>query len=104
MSPTLRSSLATLTALGHRALRAVGFERLPPSGEHDPQAADGMQRAQEARRAGRLDEARTLFRYVAQRWPAHRGALHELRDLAVEARQWDDVIAVQQQLMALAPP
>ena len=63
-----------------------------------------MQRAQEARRAGRLDEARTLFRHVAQRWPAHRGALHELRDLAVEARQWDEAIAVQQQLMALAPP
>jgi lipopolysaccharide biosynthesis regulator YciM len=63
-----------------------------------------MQRGQEARRAGRLDEARTLFRHVAQRWPAHRGALHELRDLAVEARQWDEAIAVQQQLMALAPP
>jgi lipopolysaccharide biosynthesis regulator YciM len=104
MSLTLRSSLAILTELGHRALRAVGVERLPATGERDPQAAEAMQRAQEARRAGRLDEARTLFRHVAQRWPAHRGALHELRDLAVEARQWDEAIAVQQQLMALAPP
>lgn len=104
MSLTLRSSLATLTALGHRVLRAVGAERPPASGDHDPEAAEAMQRAQEARRVGRLDEARTLFRYVTQRWPAHRGALHELRDLAVEARQWDEAIAVQQQLMALAPP
>ena len=104
MSLKLRPSLPTLTALGHRILRALGVERPPASGEQDPQAADSMQRAQEARRAGRLDEARTLFRHVAQRWPAHRGALHELRDLAVEARQWDEAIAVQQQLMALAPP
>jgi lipopolysaccharide biosynthesis regulator YciM len=104
MSLTLRSSLATLTALGHRALRAVGVERPPATGEHDPQAAEAMERAREARGAGRLDEARTLLRHVAQRWPAHRGALLELRDLAVEGRQWDEAIAVQQQLMALAPP
>ncbi|HEX3178601.1 MAG TPA: tetratricopeptide repeat protein [Methylomirabilota bacterium] len=104
MSLSLRSTLGTLTTLGHRALRAAGFERPPATGEQDPQAIEAMQRAQEARRTGRVDEARTLFRYVAQRWPAHRGALHELRDLAVEARQWDEAIAVQQQLMALAPP
>ena len=104
MSLTFRSSLPTLTALGHRALRALGVERPPATGEHDPQAAEAMQRAQEARQAGRVDEARTLFRHVAQRWPAHRGALQELRDLAVEARQWDEAISVQQQLMALAPP
>src|SRR5689334_8822030 len=104
MSVTPRPSLATFTAFAHRTLRALGFERPPASGEHDAEAAEVMQHAQEARRAGRLDEARTLFRHVVQRWPAHRGALHELRDLAVDARQWDDAIAVQQQLMALAPP
>jgi lipopolysaccharide biosynthesis regulator YciM len=103
MSPTLGSPLPTLAALARRALRAVGFERPAPTGERDPQAVDGMRRAQEARRAGRLEEARTLFRHVAQRWPGHLGALHELRDLAVEARQWDDAIAVQHQIMALAP-
>lgn len=104
MSATSRPSLATLAEFAHRALRALGVERPPASGDHDPQAAEAMQHAQEAQRAGRLDEARTLFRHVAQRWPAHRGALHELRDLAVDARHWDEAIAVQQQLMALAPP
>src|SRR5688500_6526483 len=68
MSQTFRSSLPTLTALGHRALRALGFERPPATGDRDPEAAEAMQRAQEARRAGRVDEARTLFRHVAQRW------------------------------------
>ncbi len=104
MSVTPRPSFATFTAFAHRALRALGFERPAASGEQEAEAAEAMQHAQEARRAGRLDEARTLFRHVAQRWPAHRGALHELRDLAVDARQWDEAIAVQQQLMALAPP
>jgi lipopolysaccharide biosynthesis regulator YciM len=104
MFSSLRPSLATLTALGHRVLRAIGAERAPATGEHDPEAAEAMQRAREARRAGRLAEARTLFRHVVQQWPAHRGALHELRDLAVEGRSWDEAIALQQQIMALAPP
>src|SRR5205809_855330 len=53
--------------------------------------------------AGRPAEARTLFRYVVQRWPAHVGGLHALRDLAVEARDWDEAIAIQQSLLELAP-
>src|SRR5207245_711735 len=42
-------------------------------------------------------------RYVVQRWPAHVGGLHALRDLAVEARDWDEAIAIQQSLLELAP-
>ena len=96
-------SLGSLVAVGHRALRLFGLERTPPSGENDPQAADTMRRAEAARAAGHLDEARTLFRYVIQRWPAHVGALHALRDLAVEARAWDEAIAIQESILALAP-
>ena len=87
-----RLSLGPLVAVGHRALRLLGLERAPASGENDPQAADAMRRAEAARAAGHADEARTLFRYVVQRWPAHVGALHALRDLAVETRAWDEAI------------
>src|SRR5438876_1125422 len=83
--------------------RLIGLERAPASGENDPQAAEAMRRAEAARAAGRPDEARTLFRYVVQRWPAHVGGLHALRDLAVEARDWDEAIAIQQSLLELAP-
>jgi lipopolysaccharide biosynthesis regulator YciM len=62
-----------------------------------------VRRAEAARAAGRTEEARTLFRYVVQRWPAHVGALHALRDLAVDARAWDEAIAIQESLLALAP-
>src|SRR6266581_425619 len=85
-----RVSLGSLVTVGHRALRLLRLERAPASGENDPQAAEAMRRAEAARAAGRPDEARTLFRYVVQRWPAHVGGLHALRDLAVEARDWDE--------------
>src|SRR5882672_1876031 len=77
-----RFSLGSLVAVGHRALRVLGLERAPASGENDPQAIEAMRRAEAARATGSLEEARTLFRYVVQRWPAHVGALHALRDLA----------------------
>src|SRR5260370_12206684 len=98
-----RFSLGSLVAVGHRALRVLGLERAPASGENDPQAIEAMRRAEAARVTGGLEEARTLFRYVVQRWPAHVGALHALRDLAVEAREWDEAIAIQQDLLTLAP-
>jgi len=97
------ASLGSLVAVGRRALRLLGLERVPASGENDPQAADAMRRAETARAAGHLDEARTLFRYVVQRWPGHVGALHALRDLAVETRAWDEAIAIQESILALAP-
>ena len=96
-------SLGSLLTVGHRVLRSLGLERAPASGENDPQAAEAMRRAEAAREAGQADEARTLFRYVVQRWPAHIGALHAVRDLAVEARDWDEAIAIQQNILALAP-
>ena len=98
-----RVSLDSLVAFGHRVLRVLGLERAPASGENDPQAADAMHRADAARSAGHVDEARTLFRYVVQRWPAHVGALHALRDLAVDARDWDEAIRIQESILTLAP-
>jgi lipopolysaccharide biosynthesis regulator YciM len=103
--PLIPASLSpgSLAAVARRVLRVLGIERAPASGEHDPQAAEAVRRAEEARAAGRGEEARTLFRYVVQRWPAHAGALHALRDLAVEVRDWDEAIAIQQRLLELAP-
>ena len=99
----VRASLASLVAVGHRALRVLGLERAPATGDNDPQATEAMHRAEAARTLGHVDEARTLYRYVVQRWPAHVGALHALRDLAVEARDWDEAIRIQESILALAP-
>src|SRR5438046_7943939 len=98
-----RVSLDALFTLGHRALHLLGLERAPASGENDPHAAEAMQRAEVALAGGHTDEARTLFRYVVQRWPAHVGALHALRDLAVDARDWDEAIRIQESILELAP-
>jgi lipopolysaccharide biosynthesis regulator YciM len=98
-----RFSLDSLVAFGRRTLRLLGLERAPASGEDDPQAAEAMRAAEAARTGGHVEEARTLFRYVVQRWPAHVGALHALRDLAVEARDWDEAISLQQSILARVP-
>jgi lipopolysaccharide biosynthesis regulator YciM len=63
-----------------------------------------MRRALDARQAGHLDEARTLYRYVLQRWPHHADALRGLRDLAIDARDWDEAVAIQQRLLTAASP
>src|SRR5262250_3768952 len=100
---SLRASLDSLLVAGHRALRLLGLERAPATGENDPQAVDAMRAAEAARAGGHLEEARTRFRYIVQRWPAHVGALHALRDLAVETRDWDEAIALQQTIVAQVP-
>jgi hypothetical protein len=41
---------------------------------------------------------------VLQRWPQHADALRGLRDLAIDARDWDEAVAIQQQLLAVARP
>jgi lipopolysaccharide biosynthesis regulator YciM len=98
-----RFSLDSLLAAGHRALRLLGLERAPASGDDDPQAVEAMRAAEAARAGGHVEEAHTRFRYIVQRWPAHVGALHALRDLAVETRDWDEAIALQQNILAQAP-
>jgi lipopolysaccharide biosynthesis regulator YciM len=96
-------SLHTLLALGRQVGRWFGG-RPAPAVVDDPQAIDAMRRAREAQQAGRLDETRTLYRYVLQRWPHHAEALRGLRDLAIEVRDWDEAVAIQQRLFSAAPP
>ena len=100
MTPSLQS----LLSLGRHVARWFGSWSAPPSGLYDPQAIDAMRRAAEARRAGRSDETRTLYRYVLQRWPQHADALRGLRDLAIDARDWDEAVAIQQRLLTAAGP
>jgi lipopolysaccharide biosynthesis regulator YciM len=95
-------SLRSLLALGRRAAAVLGLASPLPTAAGDPQAEDAMRRAAEARHGGLIDEARTLYRWVAQRWPAHTGALRALRDIAIEARDWDDAIAIQERLLEVA--
>ncbi|HEX9818053.1 MAG TPA: tetratricopeptide repeat protein [Methylomirabilota bacterium] len=97
-------AFSTLLSLGRRLGGWVAGTRPPPSGDDDPQAADAMRRAGEARQAGRLEETRTLYRYVLQRWPRHAGALRAQRDLAIDAGDWDEAVAIQQRLLTVATP
>jgi lipopolysaccharide biosynthesis regulator YciM len=97
-------SLQTLLSVGRDIGRWFGARPAPPTGVDDPQAIDAMRRARDARQGRRLDETRTLYRYVLQRWPHHADALRGLRDLAIEARDWDEAVAIQQRLLTAAPP
>jgi lipopolysaccharide biosynthesis regulator YciM len=76
----------------------------PATGADDPHAAETMRRADDARRDGHAEEAATLYRHVVQRWPQHAGALRALRDVAIDARDWDEAVAIQQRLLTVAPP
>ena len=98
------SSLRTLLSVGRALGRFFGLPDRAATGEDDPQAADAMRRAREARAQQRTEEAATVYRYVLQRWPAHADALRGLRDLAIEARDWDEAVAVQQRLLTVARP
>jgi lipopolysaccharide biosynthesis regulator YciM len=97
-------SVQSMLSLGRQLGRWFATRPAGPTGVDDPQAIDAMRRAREAQQAGRLDETRTLYRYVLQRWPQHAEALRGLRDLAIAARDWDEAVVIQQRLLSAAPP
>jgi lipopolysaccharide biosynthesis regulator YciM len=96
--------LDSLVTVARLALRALGGQPALLTGEGDPQAAESIRRAREAQADGHVDEARTLYRYVLQRWTANTSALRALRDIAIETRDWDEAVKTQQELVALVPP
>jgi lipopolysaccharide biosynthesis regulator YciM len=96
--------LDSLRAVTRSALRALTGQPALLTGEGDPQAAESIRRAREAQADGHVDEARTLYRYVLQRWTANTSALRALRDIAIETRDWDEAVATQQELVTLVPP
>ena len=89
----------SVTARFDARLRASALQRRPRSAGQRGDAA----RAQEARRAGRLDDGRHACSATSPSAGRARGALHELR-----TRRRGATVGrchrVQQQLMALAPP
>jgi len=96
--------IASLLSLGRLVARVFVRRDRAAAGEDDPQAADAVRRAREATAERRPEEAATLYRYVLQRWPQHGDALRGLRDLAIDARDWDEAVAIQQKLLAVARP
>jgi protein O-GlcNAc transferase len=100
----MMSSLRNLLSVGRLLGRLFLTRDRAATGEDDPQAAESVRRAREAAAQRRTDEAATLYRYVLQRWPQHADALRGLRDLAIEARDWDEAVNIQQRLLAVARP
>jgi lipopolysaccharide biosynthesis regulator YciM len=100
----MNASLSALLTLGRQLAERLRGRPPVRAGDDDPQARDAMRRADEARRGGRIEEARTLYRYILQRWPYHADALRTLRDLAIDDRNWDDAIGLQERLLEIAPP
>jgi lipopolysaccharide biosynthesis regulator YciM len=96
--------LDSLLAAVRSVVRVLSGRPALLTGEGDPQAAESIRRAREAQADGHVDEARTLYRYVLQRWTANTSALRALRDIAIETRDWDEAVATQQKLVALVPP
>ncbi|HTO13670.1 MAG TPA: tetratricopeptide repeat protein [Candidatus Binatia bacterium] len=97
-------SLRTLLSLGRSVGRLFVPRDRAATGQDDPEAAESVRRAREAYAQRRTDEAATLYRHVLQRWPQHGDALRGLRDLAIDARDWDEAVAIQQRLLAVARP
>jgi len=95
---TLLASLRTLVSVG------LGLRRLfaPTAGaplSDDPQTLELLRRADEARAAGRPEEAGTLYRQVLQARRNHVGALRGLRELAAEAGRWPELLDLQHRIL-----
>ena len=96
---TLLASLRTLMSVGLGLKRLLDLRPAPAQGGDDPQTLALLKRAEEARAAGRREEAGTLYRQVLQARKSHLGALRGLRDLAVEAGQWREALDVQHRIL-----
>lgn len=91
---TLLASLRTLVSVGLGLRRLFAGGAAAPA-QDDPQTLELLRHADEARAAGRREEAGTLYRQILQTRRGHLRALHGLRDLAVEAGQWREVLDLQ---------
>jgi len=95
---TLLASLRTLMSAGLN-LRGLLARTAAAPARDDPQTLELLRRADEARAAGRHQEAGTLYRQLLQTRRSHVGALRGLRELAVEAGQWRQVLDLQHRIL-----
>ena len=89
---TLPVSVRSLLSLGLslKSFFKVGAGRRAEA--DDSSTVELLQRAQEARRLGRTDEAATHLRQILQKRRDHLGALRGLRDLAAESGRWREAL------------
>jgi lipopolysaccharide biosynthesis regulator YciM len=92
--PDVRRSWSRLLA------RVLPAPAAPPE---DPEVVAALREAAEARRAGRTDDARRLYRRVLDRSATELAALRGLRDLAIEAGAWRDGLEFAARAAAASP-
>jgi lipopolysaccharide biosynthesis regulator YciM len=92
-------SVRSLLSLGLTLKGLFDFRRAPGAAADDAATTELLQRAQDARRLGRSDEARTLYRLILQSHRGHLGALRGLRDLAAETGRWPEALEAQQRVL-----
>jgi len=92
-------SVRSFLSLGLTLKDLFNFRMAPGAAADDAATAELLQRAQDARRLSRNDEARTLYRLILQSHRGHLGALRGLRDLAAEAGRWPEALEAQQRVL-----
>jgi lipopolysaccharide biosynthesis regulator YciM len=92
-------SVRSFLSLGLTLKDLFNVRMAPGAAADDAATAELVQRAQDARRLSRNDEARTLYRLILQSHRGHLGALRGLRDLAAEAGRWPEALEAQQRVL-----
>jgi lipopolysaccharide biosynthesis regulator YciM len=97
---TLSDSLRSLLSIGLALKGLLTLGAAPGRAADDAATLELLQRAGDARRLGRRDEAASLYRQVLQSRRGHLGALRGLRDLAIEAGRWREALETQQRVLS----
>ena len=92
-------SVRSFLSLGLTLKDLFNFRMASGAAADNAATTELLQRAQDARRLSRTDEARTLYRLILQSHRGHLGALRGLRDLAAEAGRWPEALEVQQRVL-----
>lgn len=96
---TVLASLRALVSVGLGLKRLLDLGRAPAPRADDAQTLELLRRADEARQAGRREEAGTLYRQILQSRKNHLGALRGLRDLAAATGLWGQALEAQQRIL-----
>ena len=95
----LLGSARSLLSIGLTLRNLFDLGAPPTRAADDAATIELLQRAADARRLGRSDEAGTLYRQVLQTRRGHLGALRGVRDLAVEGGRWREALEAQQRVL-----
>ncbi len=99
LAVTFLTSLRTFVLFGLGLKRLLAWKPAAAPAPDDAETLELLRRAEEARAAGRHHEAGTLYRQILHARGSHLGALRGLRDLAVEAGEWRDVVECQHRIL-----